>query len=347
MEIAVRLIGALHVPQSGGQLLADLDLGIIVTVEIKAVVPVEAGGTLLTQLGLNPLHRLLEVGDKEIHGGDDLHGIHPVVRKGVHLFGHRQGNPFPQFHRGIGVVASLGGVHQRLTGHQGLPLPHQAVVVLQRHHKHLPGIGHGLHVVGAEEHVVHDHPVLLTHPHKAAHPVVQDVAGGGAILLRRLFSQHPHLLLVGAVQGVHTVHHGVQVDVAGVAVTDAVLNADVQAGGGGDHHQHHGAQDADGGQARAIAFHAVDHGGHRHEVVGLVIVPLILLQQAAQGHRARHKQQVGAHHHHGHRDEEANHGGNGVFHGDGPVVGPGQHHQAQQGEDPVGTGRLLSGVLTA
>ena len=47
----------------------------------------------------------------------------------------------------------------------------------------------------------------------------------------------------------------------GVAGHQGILRAKVQAGGGREHHQYHGGQDAHRGQSRAVALHAVSHGG--------------------------------------------------------------------------------------
>ena len=54
-----------------------------------------------------------------------------------------------------------------------------------------------------------------------------------------------------------------------------VVRPAVQADGGHEDDQHHRAENADGRHARAVALHAVRHGGHADEVARLIIVALV------------------------------------------------------------------------
>ena len=77
--------------------------------------------------------------------------------------------------------------------------------------------------------------------------------------------------------------HG-EIEVVRVLLSEDILLAEVQAGGAGYHDEYHSDKDADGGKARSVALHAVYHGGDGNEMLGLVIVALVLLQNAAQQH---------------------------------------------------------------
>ena len=189
--------------------------------------------------------------------------------------------------------------------------------------------------------------ISLNHPAEGGGAVGLHILEGVSLLLHQslclglgiLGCLSPQDLLGGGV--------AVEVNVPGVAAADAVLRAHIQARRGGDHNQHHGAKDADGGKAGAVALHPVGHGGHGYKVVGFVVVPLILLQNPAKGHRACHKQQVGGDNHHDGRHEEPEDGGDGVRNGHRQVVGSCQNDHAQQRHQPVGLGRLFPGVLAA
>ena len=133
----------------------------------------------------------------------------------------------------------------------------------------------------------------------------------------------------------------------GIAGTEGILRPEIQAGGGGEHHQHHSAQDADGGKACAVALHAVDQGGNGHEMPLPVIEPGIPLQQAAQGHGAGDKQQIGGGDDHQHGGEEPGQGRQRLPDGHSQVVGRPQQQNAQQRQGPIGPGRLLPHRLAA
>lgn len=89
-------------------------------------------------------------------------------------------------------------------------------------------------------------------------------------------------------------------------------------------------QDADGGKACAVALHAVDQGGNGHEMPLPVIEPGIPLQQAAQGHGAGDKQQIGGGDDHQHGGEEPGQGRQRLPDGHSQVVGRPQQQNAQQ-----------------
>ena len=136
-------------------------------------------------------------------------------------------------------------------------------------------------------------------------------------------------------------------NVTGIALAQGVLHAVVHAGGGGEHHQHHGGQHADAGKTRAVALHAVGHGGDGHEVAGLIVIAGVLLEHAAQGHGAGDEQQVRAHDDHDDRHEEPGQRRQRLADGHGQPVRAAQQGDAQHGQRPSGARRLLAYGLAA
>ena len=137
------------------------------------------------------------------------------------------------------------------------------------------------------------------------------------------------------------------VHVAGIPGIHRVLLPHIQAGGGRDHHQHHGGQDAHRRQSRAVALHAVGHGGHGHEVLGPVVVFFVPLQAAAQRHRAADKQQIGGQYHHDDRRKEPQQRRQRLLDGHRQRVSAAQQHHARRRQHPLGAGRLLAHALAA
>ena len=135
--------------------------------------------------------------------------------------------------------------------------------------------------------------------------------------------------------------------IPGIAAVQAVLLAKVQAAGGGDHHQHHGQQHADGCQPRAVALHAVGHGGSGYKMLRPVVVAPVFLQQPAQQHGAGNQQQIGGNDDHDHRHKEPGHSLQRVLDGHRQIVGAAQNHNAQQRQQPVAPGGLFSHIFAA
>ena len=138
-----------------------------------------------------------------------------------------------------------------------------------------------------------------------------------------------------------------EIEVVRIPRSEDILLAEVQAGGAGYHDEHHGNEDADRGKTRSVALHAVDHRGHGDEVVGLIVIALVFLQNAAQQNRACDKKQVGRRNDHEHRNKEPAEGSNGLLDGDGNVVGCGEDDYAENAEYPVCLGRLFADAFAA
>ena len=137
------------------------------------------------------------------------------------------------------------------------------------------------------------------------------------------------------------------VHVAGIPGIHRVLLPHIQAGGGRDHHQHHGGQNTHRRQPRTVALHAVGHGGHGHEVLGPVVVFFVPLQAAAQRHRAADKQQIGGDDDHDDRRKEPRQRRQWFPDGHRQPVGPGQQHRPRRRQHPLRLGRLFAHALAA
>ena len=137
------------------------------------------------------------------------------------------------------------------------------------------------------------------------------------------------------------------VHVAGIPGIHRVLLPHIQAGGGRDHHQHHGGQNAHRGQPRAVALHAVGHRRHGHEVLGPVVVFFVPLQAPAQRHRSADKQQIGGQYHHDDRREEPQQRRQRLLDGHRQRVSAAQQHHARRRQHPLGAGRLFAHALAA
>ena len=259
-------------------------------------------------------------------------GGRKVIQQARHLPGGAvlkgQGGP---------LIAGPAAADVHLPLGQGQVRAHGGVVIRQGDQGHIHGIAEAL--------IRGEHPVPDGH-HRGHGAVLPNIGGGhtaAADGVRHGGAQRRQVPgLAGPVREV-----GGDVFIPGIAGVQGVLRAEIQAGGGGEHHQHHGAQDADGGQARAVALHAVDQGGNGHEVPLLIVKPGVLLQQAAQGHGAGDEQQIGGGNDHQHGGEEPGQGRQRLPDGDGQVIGPGQQQDAQHRQGPVGPGRLLPLRLAA
>ena len=78
---------------------------------------------------------------------------------------------------------------------------------------------------------------------------------------------------------------------------------------------------------------------------GLVIIPLIPLQQAAKQHRTGNKDKICAHNHHQHRKEEQPDGGDGVLDGNCQGIRAAKQRKPEHAENGICTRRLLAEVL--
>ena len=136
-----------------------------------------------------------------------------------------------------------------------------------------------------------------------------------------------------------------QIDFPGIAGVQTVLRTEIQAPGAQHHHEHHGAENTDGGKPRSVPPHSVGHGGNGYKVVLLVVIPAVLLQQSAQHHRPGDEDQVGCHNHHAHGNKEPAQRGQWAPDGNRDVVGPAQKQHAADAKQIVCLGGLLPGAL--
>ena len=135
--------------------------------------------------------------------------------------------------------------------------------------------------------------------------------------------------------------------IPGIALAEYLLLAHVKADSGGERHQHHRAENAYRSKPGAVLPHAVGHLRHGDEVVGLVVVPLILLEHPAQHHRASDEQQVGR----GDNEENSRHecedGAERLLYRDRHEVRQPEHERSEDGCEPVSLRGLFAGVLRA
>lgn len=85
----------------------------------------------------------------------------------------------------------------------------------------------------------------------------------------------------------------------------------IQRNRGRNHHQHHGAQDADVGKAGGVFAHAVKHAGDGDEMGRLVVKALVGPEHLEQGDGTGAKQRMGSENdqEYGHKEVEAAHPG--------------------------------------
>ena len=237
--------------------------------------------------------------------------------------------------QGEGVRDFLGGVHRRLTGlqvqfltcggliarlgddlgeydlSQGvLPLDESESVPLldHVHAQHMPG------------------PGLLNREARCLH-LGQN--SGFIFLLRNAVGIVFHLRK-GHVMGIHGRHR--------------IVHPDVHAEAGGEHHQHHGGEDADVGQAHGVLLHPVEHSRYADKVLGLVVVVFLFLQGLEQGNAPGGKQAVGADDHQHHRHEKEHDGVQRGLSGEGNEIPCPNGEDPQKGQELFGLGFLLPHV---
>ena len=137
------------------------------------------------------------------------------------------------------------------------------------------------------------------------------------------------------------------VHLARILRAERILLAKIEACRRRDHDEHHRRQNADGRQPRAVALHAIGHRGDGDKVVCAVVIPLILLQHAAEQHRRRNHQQVRRENDQNHRHKEPCDRVQRVFDRHGQIIRRAEQDEAQQAEKPVGPRRLLTRGLAA
>ena len=167
--------------------------------------------------------------------------------------------------------------------------------------------------------------------------ILQLVSAGNPMALQSFFHGCQHCIFRVLIQGI-----GLHNEIPGIHAAKALLRPGIQAQSGGDHHQHHGGQDTDGGQARAVLLHPVGHRRNGHKMIGPVIISLIFLQKLQKGHGTGNKHQIGSQDHQSHSPEEYNHSNQRILDGQGQIIGKAQHQHPQNRQHPVGLGRLLS-----
>ena len=239
------------------------------------------------------------------------------------------------------------GIHQHFAGREGFTFACQAVVIFKRHKAEILDLPHLIQR--------RNHCVLGISLHAGT---FQQAADGAAAVVQRvfrrktLFRQNLRNCLADVLLALGRGHlrfliEKVQIDLPGIARIQGTFLAEVQAGSGGDHHQHHGKQDAHRRQSRARAVHTVGHGGNGNKVIRLVVIPLVLLQDTAQKHRAGNKNHVSGEDHHAHRCKEHHQRGHRIGNGYGDVVRRRQQRSAAQAKQPVGLRGLLAHVFAA
>ena len=172
---------------------------------------------------------------------------------------------------------------------------------------------------------------------------------GGRYLLRFQRPLHGalyflHIPVIQFVQPTKIQLHGT---VIGIADSNGILRANIQAAGGGNHYQHHGGKNADGGKPGTVALHAVGHGGNRDEMLLFIIIALPFLQQTAQHHAAGNHHKIGSGNDHQYRHKKPSEGAQRIGNGHRHIVGTTQQPQPQQSQQIVCPGGLLPCRLAA
>ena len=180
--------------------------------------------------------------------------------------------------KGIEVVFLVAGPEQSFAGGEGSVCSGQAVVVGQRQD------AYGTHRFQSGSRGGDDAAIEAARVQDAVFKAAAGIQHGiENRVLRMAVRRTLNDLLQLVLHFRRAVRRGVESGnghhVIGVAAAQGVVAAEVEAAGGREHHQHHGGQDADGGQTRAVALHAEGHGRNGNEVVRLVIIALFLLQQ--------------------------------------------------------------------
>ena len=138
---------------------------------------------------------------------------------------------------------------------------------------------------------------------------------------------------------------GLHYDISWVPAAHAVLLAYIETGRCGNHHQHHGRQDTDRGKPRAVALHAVHHGGHREKMICLVVVLFVLLQYLTNHHRTCNKKQICGYDYHNHRYKKPHQRRQWVLNFHRDVIGPCQKNNSYKCQKPIGLGRLFPHIF--
>ena len=243
---------------------------------------------ILLHPGPQAVNDRLQIRNHHIHRGDHIHSGVTAVHDIRHLLPDLPDRAVVQRDHRI-IIGSPDAVDQHLVILQRFAFAHAPVVISQRNDNQIAYI-----VIGIQGKLIH---LFRIHRQRAIAKQAGGVGSHIPLLVFRHnaksvddtpdFLQHRFRLLLRIAQRFVT---GKITDVDGnifrIPGVQAVLLAEIQTGGAKHHHQHHGAQNADGSQSRAVALHPVGHGGHRNKMVFPVIVVPILLQQPAKHHRS-------------------------------------------------------------
>ena len=167
-----------------------------------------------------------------------------------------------------------------------------------------------------------------------------DALGGGNLL--HLFSQAVKIrltLLWAEAQSARPVRRGADFHHA--------LGAQVQRHGAGDHHQGHGAEDADVGKPHGVALHPVEHAGDGDKMAGLIVIALVLLENLQEGDAPSGEEAVGADDDEEHREKIVGEGLHGIGDPQSDIVPAAQGHKADERQKPLSLGLFFSGASLA
>ena len=302
----------------------------------------EIPAVLLAQSVLQLLHELCEVRYDHHKGRGDIRHEGAAQRRNVPI--HDPERPFPVDGQGVVREIRPQSRHIHLPVVQRQALPRGGVVILQRQEMQLRHTGA---VRCGRTGVAQPQIPAVRQTADADLTVCRHITGLPAKVENGALHTLTQLLRLRLVQRMIASAVYRHVHVAGIPGIHRVLLPHIQAGGGGDHHQHHGGQNAHRGQPRAVALHAVGHGGHGHEVLGPVVVFFVPLQAAAQRHRPADEQQIRGRDHHKHRREEPRQRRQRLPDGHRQPVGPGQQHRPRRRQHPLRLGWLLAHALAA
>ena len=131
----------------------------------------------------------------------------------------------------------------------------------------------------------------------------------------------------------------------GIQIIQCVAKAEIQAYGGGYCDEHHGGEDADVGKPHGVLLHTVKHTGYSRKVLGLIIKSAIGAQTFQNGNGTGGKQTECADDNQKHCHEKQQHGGNGIFYGQGNPIAAQERHKTERCQDPFGAGLFFTGVV--